>query len=140
MAASEDSVELKRKADNNSDGDGDAEDDEWVGPMPSEATKAKKRKGLFSQFDSLYHIYLIGCLSSTMLVMLTILPLAFTYPGFASFQCSNLNVCIWTISLRLQCMNEVTCTEMLLRTLSVPSKLLLSYRLCNELFQVLSIT
>lgn len=52
MAAPEDSVELKRKADNNNDGDGDAEDDEWVGPMPSEATKAKKRKGLFSRFDT----------------------------------------------------------------------------------------
>lgn len=45
MAASENNVELKRKADDNQDGDGPQEDDEWVGPMPSEATKAKKRKG-----------------------------------------------------------------------------------------------
>lgn len=45
MAAPEDSVELKRKADDNNDGEGDAEDDEWVGPLPSEATKVKKRKG-----------------------------------------------------------------------------------------------
>lgn len=51
MAATEDNVELKRKADNNNDEDGDAEDDEWVGPMPSEATKTKKRKGLFSRPD-----------------------------------------------------------------------------------------
>lgn len=47
MAAAENNVELKRKADDNQDGDGDGEEDEWVGPMPSEATKAKKRKGLF---------------------------------------------------------------------------------------------
>lgn len=53
MAAPEESVELKRKADNNNDGDGDAEDDEWVGPMPSEAATAKKRKGLCSRFDRL---------------------------------------------------------------------------------------
>lgn len=45
MAAVENNVELKRKADDNADGDGDGEGDEWVGPMPSEATKAKKRKG-----------------------------------------------------------------------------------------------
>lgn len=53
MAAAE-GVELKRKADNNpdGDGDGDAEDDEWVGPMPSEATKTKKRKGLFGHFNT----------------------------------------------------------------------------------------
>lgn len=52
MAAPEENVDLKRKADSNNDGDGDAEDDEWVGPMPSEATKVKKRKGLFSQCDA----------------------------------------------------------------------------------------
>lgn len=55
MAAAEDGVELKRKADNNADGDGDAEEDEWVGPMPCEAIKPKKRKGVLGQFDtSLY--------------------------------------------------------------------------------------
>lgn len=69
MAAPEDSVELKRKADNNNDGDEEAEDDEWVGPMPSEAAKAKKRKGLFSRFDTSSYL-LFGCLSSTMLIML----------------------------------------------------------------------
>lgn len=47
MAAAENNVELKRKADGNEDGDGDGEEDEWVGPMPNEATKAKKRKGSF---------------------------------------------------------------------------------------------
>lgn len=47
MAAAESSVELKRKAEDNGDGDGNAEDDEWVGPMPSEASKTKKRKGSF---------------------------------------------------------------------------------------------
>lgn len=51
MAAAENNVELKRKADDNhdgdGDGDGDGEGDEWVGPMPNEATKAKKRKGSF---------------------------------------------------------------------------------------------
>lgn len=46
MAATENSVELKRKADDNQDGDGNEEDVEWVGPMPSEAAKAKKRKGM----------------------------------------------------------------------------------------------
>lgn len=45
MAATEKNVELKRKVDDDHDGDGDEEDAEWVGPMPSEATKAKKRKG-----------------------------------------------------------------------------------------------
>ena len=47
MAASENNVELKRKADDgqDGDGDGDGEDSDWVGPMPSEATKTKKRKG-----------------------------------------------------------------------------------------------
>lgn len=45
MAASENNVELKRKADDNEGGDGDGGDDEWVGPMPCEATKTKKRKG-----------------------------------------------------------------------------------------------
>lgn len=104
MAAPEESVELKRKADNNNDGDGDAEDDEWVGPMPSEATQPKKRKGLFSRFDT--SSYLLNGL----------LERAVTCSSLATFQCSNLNVCIWTISRRLQCMNEATCTEMLLRT------------------------
>lgn len=47
MAAAENNVELKRKADDNEDGGGDEGDDEWVGPMPSEAVKTKKRKGLF---------------------------------------------------------------------------------------------
>lgn len=55
MAAAEDGVELKRKADNDADGDGDAEEDEWVGPMPCEATKPKKRKGVFWQFDTSLH-------------------------------------------------------------------------------------
>lgn len=45
MAASENNVELKRKADDNKGGDGDGGEDEWVGPMPCEATKTKKRKG-----------------------------------------------------------------------------------------------
>lgn len=48
MAAFDNNVELKRKADDNQDGDGSREDDEWVGPMPSEATKTKKRKGWFA--------------------------------------------------------------------------------------------
>lgn len=47
MAAAENNVELKRKADDNEDGDEEKEEDEWVGPMPSEATKTKKRKGSF---------------------------------------------------------------------------------------------
>lgn len=42
-------MELKRKAEDNEDGggDGDGEDDEWVGPMPSEAVQTKKRKGMY---------------------------------------------------------------------------------------------
>lgn len=55
MAAAE-GVELKRKADNNADGDGDAEDDEWVGPMPSEATQTKKRKGLFGHLNTTLYL------------------------------------------------------------------------------------
>lgn len=46
MAESENKAELKRKADENKDGEGkEGEEEEWVGPMPSEATKPKKRKG-----------------------------------------------------------------------------------------------
>ncbi|XP_044000395.1 peptidylprolyl isomerase domain and WD repeat-containing protein 1 [Gambusia affinis] len=58
MAATENSVEMKRKADDSqekergADGDGDGEDADWVGPMPSEATKAKKRKVL--EFERVY--------------------------------------------------------------------------------------
>lgn len=43
MAAAENNVELKRKADQTQDEDG--ENEEWVGPMPSEAATTKKRKG-----------------------------------------------------------------------------------------------
>uniref|UniRef100_A0AAX7V6K2 peptidylprolyl isomerase n=1 Tax=Astatotilapia calliptera TaxID=8154 RepID=A0AAX7V6K2_ASTCA len=38
--------------DDDHDGDGDEEDAEWVGPMPSEATKAKKRKVL--EYERVY--------------------------------------------------------------------------------------
>lgn len=61
MAATENDVDLKRKASDNEDGDGDAEDDEWVGPMPSEATKVKKRKGsslTVTYFVTLVHLRL----------------------------------------------------------------------------------
>ncbi|KAF0038872.1 hypothetical protein F2P81_009356 [Scophthalmus maximus] len=52
MAESENNVDLKRKADENEDGDGNGEEDEWVGPMPTEATKAKKRKVL--EYERVY--------------------------------------------------------------------------------------
>ena len=46
MAATAENADLKRKLDDNQD-DGEAgEEEEWVGPMPSEATQTKKRKGL----------------------------------------------------------------------------------------------
>lgn len=53
MADAENNVELKRKAEDNEDGggDGDGEDDEWVGPMPSEAVQTKKRKGVYLAFS-----------------------------------------------------------------------------------------
>lgn len=47
MAETETNVGLKRKADDNQDEDDEGECDEWVGPMPSEASKVKKRKGWF---------------------------------------------------------------------------------------------
>ena len=47
MAASTDSAELKRKLDDNEGEGGDGEEEEWVGPMPEEATQSKKRKGMF---------------------------------------------------------------------------------------------
>lgn len=47
MAEAENNVELKRKAEDNEDGGADGEDDEWVGPMPSEAVQTKKRKGVY---------------------------------------------------------------------------------------------
>uniref|UniRef100_A0A8C9Z863 peptidylprolyl isomerase n=1 Tax=Sander lucioperca TaxID=283035 RepID=A0A8C9Z863_SANLU len=46
MAASENNVDLKRKAEDTQDGEGDGEEEEWVGPMPSEAITTKKRKVL----------------------------------------------------------------------------------------------
>lgn len=45
MAATENNVELKRKADDDQEGEKNGEDKEWVGPMPNEATTVKKRKG-----------------------------------------------------------------------------------------------
>ena len=50
MAASTDSAELKRKLDDIEEKEGEGEDgegEEWVGPMPEEATQSKKRKGMF---------------------------------------------------------------------------------------------
>lgn len=47
MAEAENNVELKRKAEDVQDEKGDAEEEEWVGPMPNEASQPKKRKGLF---------------------------------------------------------------------------------------------
>ena len=32
--------------------DESAEDDAWIGPMPTEATKPKKRKGVFDMHSS----------------------------------------------------------------------------------------
>ncbi|KAJ3605830.1 hypothetical protein NHX12_027874 [Muraenolepis orangiensis] len=64
MAAEAQATDLKRKADDsqtgNGDGDGNGgeeggggeEDDEWVGPMPNEASQAKKRKVL--EYERLY--------------------------------------------------------------------------------------
>ncbi|KAF6720042.1 Peptidylprolyl isomerase domain and WD repeat-containing protein 1 [Oryzias melastigma] len=52
MAESENSVDLKRKAEDSQDGDGEQQDSEWVGPMPSEATKTKKRKVL--EYERVY--------------------------------------------------------------------------------------
>lgn len=52
MAAPENNVELKRKADDNHDEDENGDDNEWVGPLPSEATKTKKRKGSLPHFAS----------------------------------------------------------------------------------------
>ncbi|XP_056288170.1 peptidylprolyl isomerase domain and WD repeat-containing protein 1 [Pseudoliparis swirei] len=46
MAATENNVELKRKADDDQEGEKNGEDKEWVGPMPNEATTVKKRKVL----------------------------------------------------------------------------------------------
>lgn len=60
MADVDNNVELKRKADDNDDGDGNGEGDEWVGPMPSEATKAKKRKGSLLAFLIVRHINFIS--------------------------------------------------------------------------------
>lgn len=47
MAASENNADLKRKADHKFDEETVEDCDEWVGPMPSEATKTKKRRGMF---------------------------------------------------------------------------------------------
>ncbi|XP_033844876.1 peptidylprolyl isomerase domain and WD repeat-containing protein 1 [Periophthalmus magnuspinnatus] len=51
-AASENSADLKRKASHKDEEADGQEGDEWVGPMPSEATKNKKRK--FLEFESVY--------------------------------------------------------------------------------------
>ena len=57
MAAAENNVELKRKAEDEQPEDGNGEEDEWVGPMPSEATKTKKRKGWFLVVIKLRHSF-----------------------------------------------------------------------------------
>ncbi|KAJ8261196.1 hypothetical protein COCON_G00169190 [Conger conger] len=46
MASETSSAELKRKLDVDEENGGDAGDEEWVGPMPNEATHQKKRKVL----------------------------------------------------------------------------------------------
>ena len=50
MAAEETSVDLKRKAEDNPAVDGEGEEDDWVGPMPCEATQTKKRKGVWVEW------------------------------------------------------------------------------------------
>lgn len=52
MAASENNADLKRKADHNFDEETVEDCDEWVGPMPSEATKTKKRRVL--EYERVY--------------------------------------------------------------------------------------
>uniref|UniRef100_G3PT16 Peptidylprolyl isomerase domain and WD repeat containing 1 n=1 Tax=Gasterosteus aculeatus aculeatus TaxID=481459 RepID=G3PT16_GASAC len=52
MAEAEKNVELKRKAEDEPDEEGDAEEDEWVGPLPNEASTAKKRKVL--EYERVY--------------------------------------------------------------------------------------
>uniref|UniRef100_A0A3P9IRK5 peptidylprolyl isomerase n=1 Tax=Oryzias latipes TaxID=8090 RepID=A0A3P9IRK5_ORYLA len=52
MAESENSVDLKRKAEDNRDGDEEQQDSEWVGPMPNETTTTKKRKVL--EYERVY--------------------------------------------------------------------------------------
>ncbi|TNN39414.1 Peptidylprolyl isomerase domain and WD repeat-containing protein 1 [Liparis tanakae] len=52
MAATENNVELKRKADDDQEGEKNGEDEEWVGPMPNEATTTKKRKVL--EYERVY--------------------------------------------------------------------------------------
>ena len=49
MAAEETSVDLKRKAEDNPAADAEEEDD-WVGPMPCEASQTKKRKGVWVEW------------------------------------------------------------------------------------------
>lgn len=66
MADAENNVELKRKAEDNEDGGGDGEDDEWVGPMPSEAVQTKKRKGVHLPFSLFFciHVCHLLCLAN----------------------------------------------------------------------------
>lgn len=45
MATSAEPDERKRKSEVNEEKGDDAADDEWIGPMPSEAVQPKKRKG-----------------------------------------------------------------------------------------------
>lgn len=52
MAASENNADLKRKADHKFDEETVEDCDEWVGPMPSEATKTKKRRVL--EYERVY--------------------------------------------------------------------------------------
>ncbi|XP_048875534.1 peptidylprolyl isomerase domain and WD repeat-containing protein 1 [Brienomyrus brachyistius] len=52
MASSADSDERKRKSEVNEEKGDDAADDEWIGPMPSEAVQPKKRKVL--EYERVY--------------------------------------------------------------------------------------
>lgn len=52
MAATTENADLKRKLDDNQDEGEAGEEEEWVGPMPSEATQTKKRKVL--EYERVY--------------------------------------------------------------------------------------
>lgn len=122
MAEAEKNVELKRKAEDEPDEEGDAEEDEWVGPLPNEASTAKKRKGSCPPVR-----YLCVCLAPLCLLLndandANKAPAA-NCGCFVVFpQCSNMSAFIWRTSPRPRCMSGATCTETSSHRSSVPSE------------------
>lgn len=104
MSDKEESSASKRshETDDKPDESGESSD-EWVGPLPTEAAPAKKRKGKF--FFSIFFKEILRIFYNFDLIH-----------GDFLFQFWNMRNCIWKIYRMLNAMRKVTCIVMLLHT------------------------